>query len=266
MIGDTLKVAGFDASDNSGGAPFGFTAQWLQEGGEATDTSPKVRKIELKTKKLAIFTVASNELAGDAQDFEGQLNRTLTQAIGWCLDFAFLRGTGAGQPRGVLNDPALVTQPKEALQAADTITYENLVGMLALLHPSCYKNAIWVCSPTAIPQLLTLGIFLGLAGSPVPVLQSLSANEFTLLTRPVLFTEKVPAIGEKGDIVLADFSKYTIGLRKELSIVKSFHVRWQSDESSYRAICRVDGQGQWNKAMTPKNGNPQSWCVALQAR
>jgi len=34
----------------------------------------------------------------------------------------------------------------------------------------------------------------------------------------------------------------------------------------YRVIVRVDGQGTWDKPITPKNGATLSWAVALEAR
>jgi HK97 family phage major capsid protein len=104
-----------------------------------------------------------------------------------------------------------------------------------------------------------------LTGQFVPVLREANGG-WQLLTRPVLFTEKLPAVGDKGDILLADFSQYAIGVRKEITIEKSGHVYFMSDETAWRAITRVDGQGRWNKAYTPANGATQSWCVCLAAR
>ena len=67
----TKKVAGVDASDSSTGALFGgFSGQWLGEAADSTIQTPKFRKIELTARKLAIFTVASNELVSDGSDFE----------------------------------------------------------------------------------------------------------------------------------------------------------------------------------------------------
>jgi len=36
--------------------------------------------------------------------------------------------------------------------------------------------------------------------------------------------------------------------------------------TDYRVIVRVDGQGTWDKPITPKNGAMLSWAVALEAR
>ncbi len=266
MTSDTLKIAGFDSSDNSTGSLYGgITGEWLQEGGPATDQIPQVRKLELKAKKLAVFTASSNELVADGIDYVTQLEAAMTKSLAWHLDYAFLRGTGVGQPLGVLNDPALVTVAAEGAQAADSIVYENIANMFARLHPSCMANAVWVANSTTIPQLLTLSVTIGLGGQHVPVLQN-TGGEFRMLTRPVLFTEKLPVLGDEGDIILVDFSQYAIGLRSEMAIEASRHIYWSTDQTAYRTIVRVDGQGKWSSAFSPRNGDSQSWCVALAAR
>lgn len=266
MNSDTRKIAGFDNLNHSGNSLYGgFEAVWLEQAGTATDQDAAVRMIELKARKLALFTRASNELVADGVSFEEQLGQAMVAAAGWGLDYACLRGTGAGQPLGVLNDPALVTVAKETGQAAATILYANLVKMFARLHPACVANSVWVANSTTIPQLAQLTIPIGTGGSHVPVLTE-SNGQFRILTRPVLFTEKLPAVGTVGDLVLVDFSQYTIGLRKEVSIEKSMHVGWQNDTSGYRVILRADGQGRWDEPFTPANGDSQSWCVALATR
>ena len=184
---------------------------------------------------------------------------------GWFLDFGFLRGMGVGEPLGVLNDPALITVDAEPEQDAASIIYENVINMLARLHVGCFNRAVWVINPTCIPQLLTLYITTVLSGAPVPVLREVNGG-WQLLTRPVLMSEKLPALGTTGDIILCDFSQYVVGLRQEVTLEKSGHVRFMTDETVWRAITRVDGQGRWNRAFTPANGATQSWCVALASR
>ena len=261
----TKKIAGFDTSDHTSSIG-GFTARWLEEAGSATEDTPKTRQIELIATKLAVFTKASNELIEDGTNFEDRLSEMMVLGAGWGLDLAFLSGTGAGQPLGVLKDPALIVVAKESGQGANTILYENLTKMFARLHPASVKNAVWVANSTTIPQLLTLSLAVGTGGSAVPVMSEGPDGQFRILTRPILFTEKVPALGSEGDILLADFSNYVVGLRADVLLQKSIHVGFQSDESAYRVILRADGQGLWSKAMTPKNGDTLSWVVTLAVR
>lgn len=270
----TLKVAGLDDSSHSSHLFGGLTGSWISEAETIGPTDAKTRKIELVAKKLACLTKSSNELAEDAPGFERLLGDALVAGLSWYLDLACLVGTGAGQPLGILNDPALIQVAKETApaQASGTIVYENLAKMLARLHPACLGNSIWIANPTTIPQLLGLTVRVQNAGgtdyvggSHLPVL-SQTGGQFAMLTRPVFFTEKLPALGSVGDILLVDPSQYILGLRRQVSIEKSQHVYFSSDEAAYRAILRADGQGKWSKPMTPKNGDTLSWCVALATR
>lgn len=265
MATRTKIVNGFDISDSSSTLFGGFTGQWVAEGGEITAQNPKMRAVELDAKKLALLTEVTNELSLDGDTFEQRLGNALTQAVGWFFDNAFLTGTGAGQPLGVLNDPALISQTKETDQASSTIVYQNIAKMFSRLHPACMSNAVWVANVTALPQLMTTTITVGTGGSFVPLVTESNGN-FTMLSRPLLFTEKLPALGSKGDILLADFSQYFIGIRKDMSIDKSTHVGFTRDTSHYRGILRADGCGKWSKSYKPKAGLNLSWCVTLEAR
>lgn len=266
MTSVTRKVAGFDSLDNSSGSLYGaFTAQWLSESATITDQTPKVRAIELRARKLGLFVGSSNELIEDGASFETLLGAAMIAATGWHLDNSFLNGTGAGQPLGVLNDASLISIAKEVGQLADTILYENVVKMFSRLHPACVNNSVWVANPTTLPQLLQLTLGVGTAGVFLPAVREANGG-YTLLTRPLLLTEKLPALGDKGDILLADFSQYTVGLRREISLEKSMHVGFQEDEAAYRTIVRADGTGRWGAPFKPKNGDTLSWCVTLDAR
>jgi HK97 family phage major capsid protein len=265
MGSDIVKVAGFDISDMSGSSPFGFKPEWSDENVDTTPQIAKFRMITLNAKKLKLYSEASSELAQDGNDFESQIGSAMVQAIGWGLDDALLSGTGVGQPLGILRDPALITVAKEPGQGAGTILYENITSMFARLHPNAMRGATWIASSTTIPQLLSLYIGTGTSGTIMPAVKEADGN-FTLLGMPVLFTEKLPTLGTKGDILLVNFSNYVVGMRKEVVLEKSNAPGWGRDVLSYRVLLRADGQGKWNKPQTPKNGDSRSWAVALAAR
>ena len=265
MGSETKKVPAFDGADRSTNLFGGISGEWLEEGQTGTRKVAKLRLIQLTAKKLACFSQASNELIADGMSFEEMLAGALIKGIGWYMDYAFINGTGVGQPLGILADPALITVSKEASQTAGTINYTNVVNMFSRLAPSCFTNAVWLANPSVIPQLLTMTITIGTGGAQIPVFRE-ESGKFTLLGKEVLFTEKCPALGAKGDLILADLSQYTIGMRKEIALDRSNVPGWMEDMTDYRVIVRVDGQGTWDKPITPKNGATLSWAVALEAR
>ena len=154
---------------------------------------------------------------------------------------------------------------KETGQAAATILYANIVKMYGRLAPGSHERAVWVVNSTAIPQLLQLSIPLGTAGSFVPVLSE-SGGKWTMLTRPVLFTNKVATLGTRGDIMLLDLSSYIVGVRADFTLAKSMHAGFQSDTSYYRGIIRLDGQPKLNAPLTPHTGLTLSPFVTLDTR
>jgi HK97 family phage major capsid protein len=274
LASDTRKVPALDNFDHSSNLYGGFTAQWVPETGTITPQDLKTRLIQLTAKKLALLGASSNELLDDAVNgFEAVYGASMIAAVSYFYDYYFLRGDGAGQPLGVLNDPALIVIAKESGQAANTVDYRNVVKMFARLHPACLSNAVWIANSTTIPQLLqmqnrvfNLAASDVVGGSAVPAVTQNADGSMSLLTRPIIFTEKLPALSSQGDLLLADLSQYAIGMRKGAAIEKSMHAGFTTDQTYFRVITRLDGQGTWKSAVTPKNGDSLSWCVTLAAR
>ena len=76
----------------------------------------------------------------------------------------------------------------------------------------------------------------------------------TLFGRPLIFTEKNPALGTRGDVMLIDPTQYAVGQRSELIVETSNAVGWLRDVVSMRAIVRHDGQSLWSAPQTPLDG------------
>jgi HK97 family phage major capsid protein len=269
MASKTRLIPGWDDADQSAGAMFGgFAMQFLGEEGTGTYQNGKLRQIQLSAKKAAIFCQVSNGLIADGLGFEAQLQKALTGSIGYGFDRYCLRGTGAGQPLGILNSPSLITVNKEAGQDADSLTYENLCSMWARMYDPCRSRAVWIANSSIVPQLFTMGLTVGTGGAPVyvPVGGAAGAPNDALFGRPLLFSPVMSALGDLGDILLVDLTQYAFGLRKEMSLDRSQHVGFQQDLDSWLVIVRFDGQAAWANAVTPEHGLSQSWAVTLQAR
>ena len=262
----TLKIGTLDNLTNALGEMYGgFSAEWINEGGEFTEQTPVTTQITLTRKKLGLFTVASRELTSDS-DYERHLIPALQDAIANFRDEVFFTGNGAGKPLGILNDPAIITVSKETGQPADTIVAPNLDKMYARIHPRLIRKCKWYVNPTCIPQLLSLVRDTGVAGSPIPVLNE-SSGSFSMYGLPVMLTSKLPVLGDAGDIILADVSQYAVGMGRGLVIDRSEHYLFNKDQVAWRAVWRGDGQGRWRTAFQPRNSAPTlSWCVKLAER
>jgi len=253
MTSNECNVPAMEIGDHSTALLGGFSASYTGETSTISEANPKTRGMTLKAKKLTGLVRFSNELVADIPGGEGQITNLCGSGLAWYRDKAFLKGSGAGEPLGILNANCVVEVDKETGQTDNTIMYENLTNMLSRIFAGSFKNSIWVCHQTTIPSLLEMSIAIGTGGSAIPVMSE-SNGEFTILTRPVLFTEKTETLGTKGDIMLCDFSQYIIGLRQGMRFDTSIHPGFLTDELYARLIERHDGQPLWGEPLTLLDG------------
>jgi len=266
MKSNEIDIPAMEIGDHSANLYGGFTASYTAEAGTISEADPKVRSMKLNAKKLTGLIRFSAELAEDIPGGENQLLNICGKGLAWYRDKAFLKGTGAGEPLGILNAGCTIEVAKASGQAKDTIIYSNLTDMVGRLHPACFNNSVWICQVTAIPQLLQLSMAVGTGGSFYPVLTE-SNGEWRILSRPVIFTEKTEPLGDKGDIILADLSQYVVGLRSGMRFDQSIHVHFTTDELLSRLIERHDGQPLWGEALILEDGtNTVSPFVVLAER
>jgi HK97 family phage major capsid protein len=141
--------------------------------------------------------------------------------------------------------------------------------MICAIHPACFARSAWVIHPSLIPELI---IMLGsngmpLSGSPQQQILQLSPQGWTMLTRPLIVSEKMLPLDSRGDIMLADFSQYAIGMRREMRYQLALEKYFESDELGHKLTCRVDGQPLWNEPLTLEDGSTTvSPFVVLAAR
>lgn len=266
MASNTCNIPAMNIGDHSASLYGGFTASYTGEAGTITENNPKTRNMELNAKKLTGLLRFSSELASDVPGGFNQIINICGKGLGFYRDKAFLKGSGSGEPLGILNAPCLIEVAKETGQAADTVIYENLTKMMAAMYAGGFANSVWICHQSTIPQLLQLTIAVGTGGEHIPVLKE-NNGQFSILTRPVIFTEKTEKLGDKGDIVLADLSQYVVGLRSEMRFDLSIHAHFTTDEQLARLIERHDGMPLWGESLTLEDGSTKvSPFVTLAAR
>ena len=122
-----------------------------------------------------------------------------------------------------------------------------------------------------LPQLQKLYAVVGTdAGAAVPLWQWRAGGELynKLAGFDCILNEHCSALGDKGDIFLADFSKYAL-IEKQVKQSISAHLYFLTDESAFRLVYRFDGQPMVNAPITPKHaaaGAEQSPFVVLANR
>jgi HK97 family phage major capsid protein len=259
-----------DATTNNGSVYGGIIGYWTEEGAALIQSQPAFMRIALEAKKLTAYTEVPNELIQDSSpSVDALVNELFPEAVAWFEDLAFLRGTGAGEPLGVLNplNAALLSVAAETGQPTSTIQWENIVNMYARMLPSSLNSAVWLASPNTFPQLATMALSVGTGGSAVWLNNGQEGPPMTILGRPVIFTEKAASLTNAGDLSFIDFNQYLLGDRMAMSAEVSPHYKFGNDVTAYRFIERVDGRPWMQSAVTPSNGGPTlSPYVQLAAR
>ncbi|MBI4637691.1 MAG: phage major capsid protein [Candidatus Rokubacteria bacterium] len=246
----------------------GVLGYWVDEGTAPTATQVKLAQVEMKLRKVAALGYMTDELQADAPALAAELTEAFTEELQFQVENAIVRGTGAGQPLGILNAAALVSIAKETGQAANTIVTENLSKMWARLPARSKLTAVWLINVDTEPQLDHLAIAVGTGGLEPRFVTYGPDGILRIKGRPVIPVEYAETLGTKGDILLTDLSRYRL-IRKASGIetASSIHVRFTQGENTFRAIYRVDGQPLPREAITPFKGtNKLSPFVSLDTR
>jgi len=250
----------------------GIQAYWEGEGNPLKDSKNKFGLSQMRLHKLTALVKVTDELLEDAPALQSYIQMKAPAAMMSKINNALISGDGVGKPKGILNSGFTYEVAKESGQAADTITYENIVKMEARLLPSSFSRSVWLINPQVKEQLRMMA-FDKDATSKVPVYlpaSGLDAAPYgTLMGRPIMpMMGGMKALGDKGDIILADLS-YLYSATKIGGIKQSIstHVYFDQDLMAFKFTFRVAGECPFEKPVTTEFGNfDMSAFVTLQSR
>jgi HK97 family phage major capsid protein len=247
----------------------GIKAYWTDEAGAGTESKGKFDPDTLRLKKLTALVPLTEEMLSDSSALASYVQRKVPEAIAFKTNEALWNGSGAGKPKGYYSASGLlVSVAKETSQAADTIVAQNISKMRARMSSRSWRNAIWCINNDALPQLDTL---LYATAATNGVIYKPEGGRFgygTLLGRDVMVTDFNETVGDKGDIVLVDWSMYrTITKAGGMETATSMHFWFDRGLTAFRTLFRIDGQPSIQAPVTPNKGsNTLSPIVTLDAR
>ena len=252
-----IDIPVLDQTGTTAGLPHWFGGMrfyWAEEAALKTESDASFRQVQLVAHKLIGYTRASDELVDDSAislgDFlSGPLG--FAGGVAWMEDFAFIQGTGAGQPLGVINAGATLVVPRAA---APNVSLADLLNMVEDFLPS--GRGVWFYTQSALSELMQIN---GPAANPSYVFMP-SAREGvpdTIFGMPAIRTEKCPRLGTQGDFILADWRYYLIGDRQAATIDSTQYDYWRYDQTSWRVVHRVDGQPWLSAPLTLQDGTSQ---------
>lgn len=228
----------------------GFTMEWVPEGSQPTESNPLFEQATLVAKDLGGFGYLSKQLFDDGGEPLGaRLFELLAEAIAFYTTFACFRGTGVGEPLGVLNAPGTASVTRAGSGA---IGATDIDGMLAKLLPASYPYSWWCASGGAAGKLSAVtGYNSNVVANPDGTLQTAGS----LRGLPVMMTECLPPLGTAGDLVLMDPRTYVLGQRldPEVAFAPDHPTAFANLQVAMRAWWRGDGQPLWPATMTTAN-------------
>lgn len=251
MISDTLHIAAWDSADQTTGPIASVRGTWIGEGETASAVTPKLRSLSLFAKKLAMYINITSECLQDSTALSISLGTMMRNSLAFSLDQAILTGTGIAQPFGILEAPATISLSRST---ANNITFADIAGMMGRLLPSSLDKAVWIASPSTFKVLVSMVVAANTGELVLGYRPGASDIQMQILGRPLLVSEKLPEMAEKGGLMLADLSYYALAMRETGRFEKTNAANWSEDVVSMRLVLRCDGKPLVASPFTPAGG------------
>lgn len=265
---NSVRFLAVDETDVSASVFGGVQMYWSSEAATVLSSKPKFREVKLDLEKMMGFAYATDELLQDATFMSGFFSRAFAMAADRLLEDGIICGDGAGKPLGILNSKALIEVPKVTGQDADTLVGQNFLDMWSSALVRQRKNAVWVMHPdceTQLPGLHISGTNSDQFFYSPPGL--LNPNYGAILGRPVVYSDSMSALGDKGDVMLADLQQYMLLRKGTMKQDWSIHVQFLTDQNCFRVVFRCNGAPKVGAPVKIKNSSKRrSPFVTLAAR
>jgi HK97 family phage major capsid protein len=215
----------------------GMNMQWIDEGGTKADNTPEFTEIELEPKEIGGSTIITDKLLRNAPVLGSWLETQYRTMVNGKEDYQFLRGNGVGKPQGIIGCAGEKTVVRNT---ASSVLFADVRSMLAAILADSWGKAVWIANQTVLPQIINL---VDAAGNTLFIQGDATKNiPATLFGIPVIFTGKTPTLGNKGDLMLCDFSYYLIKDGSGPYFASSEHVYFTSNKTVVKMFKLVDGR------------------------
>ncbi|HUV74802.1 MAG TPA: phage major capsid protein [Anaerolineae bacterium] len=213
----------------------GVNYQWIEEGESKPELELKFKLVTLTVHELAGYLPVTNNLIEDsAISINGILNTMLPASMADAEDWWFINGNGAGVPQGIISAPCTI---QVARAGATAIAWADIKAMVHAFQPGA--NGVWIAHICCKEEIMELQ---DAAGNALWLANIVSGMPERLMGYPIIWTEKTPNLGTKGDIGLYDLSYYLLGDRRGPTLEMSKEYLFRYNQTAFRISERVDGQ------------------------
>jgi HK97 family phage major capsid protein len=242
-------INGIDETSRATGSRWGgVRGYWLSAGDAMTASQPKFKRINWELNQLAVLQYATDNMLRDATLMDSVIRESSLEELKFLVNDAFMRGTGVGQPKGILSAGGLISAVRTD---ANEIDGDDVIRMVARITPSAYSRMVWLASPATMGQIDKLNFTSGSTGILSPYVTYTANGVTNLRGRPVVYNEFSPSLGAVGDLLLWDPQDYLYWEGAGVEGASSIHVQFLTNQTVFRFIYRVDGMPATTSEITP---------------
>lgn len=251
-----ITIPALDQTGTDANIYGGVEVAWIGEGEEKPETDAALRSIKLEPHEVAGFVTVTDKLLRNWSAASTFIESLLRGAVTSAEEYAYLRGDGVHKPLGILNAGATKFINRAT---ANQVKYLDLVNMVAriLMRGGA---PVWSMPQSVLPQIAMLK-----DDANTLIWQANARDGFagTLLGYPVRWDNRAPALGSKGDVLLADWSHYLIKDGSGPFVAASEHVKFTSNKTVIKIFWNVDGAPWLTAPIAEENGYEVSPFVGL---
>src|SRR5512146_349381 len=246
----------------------GVTAAKTSEanaGAAATASKIAINQRVVQLFKATVFTNVTEELNADNPAVIQYITRIMGRQLQGLVERWILRGSGVGEPLGILNAPALVSVAAETSgNGASTLIRQNLSKMSGRILPGYENEAFWAVSPSA--RIAVNDMRLAANGNSRADYSAGFGDP--LLGFPLVTTMEAPAVGTVGDCMLIAPSGFMTLTRGGVNTQATIFFAFDQGLTTLRAYIRLGQQPILSAVVTPKldTATTLSHCVATATR
>lgn len=253
------------ALDQTGDSPNnvygGVVVNWIAEGGAKPETDADFRNVTLKPKEVAGHIVMTDKFMRNSAAGAAFIASMLPEALASAEDFAFISGNGIGRPQGFIGSDAQYVVGRDT---NDSVTYNDTVQMLSRIK----GNGVWIANRALLPILSQIQDNSGGTGVGAYIFAQGNMQggiPDSMWGHPIVWSERSPALGARGDLAFVDLSYYLIKDGSGPFIAYSEHVHFLNNKTVVKAFTNVDGNCWLTAPFTGQDGRKTSPFVVLGA-
>ncbi|MGE3623699.1 MAG: phage major capsid protein [Bdellovibrionales bacterium] len=212
----------------------GVAVSWIGEGDAKPQTDAALRQITLTPHECAAHIKVTDKLLRNWEAASSFLSSELLGAVVSAEERAFYRGDGVNKPLGILSSAAAIAINRTT---ANTVKYADLANLMGQFYRGD-GDGVFLYNQSVLPQLMRL------VDDDGRLIWQASAREGipgTILGMPAIETQHAPALGTKGDLVLASLKNYLIKDGSGPYVAASEHADFVNNKTVFKVFFNVDG-------------------------